>query len=74
MTNGVRSLVNLSNSRGPMIKGFSFRGFLLGLPLECFVEKVILRNLQSMDGLCVSNQERPRIKGFDGVFIMLKTM
>ena len=56
-----------------MIRGFSIREFLRGISLERFLGKVIFRNLQSMDGLCVSNHERPRVIGLDGVLIMLKT-
>ena len=57
-----------------MNKGFFFRGFLQGFLLGGFVEKIILCNLQSMDGLCFSNQERPRITGFDIVLIILITI
>ena len=48
MTNDVPSLEDLMNSLAPIIKGFLVCGFLTDL---AFMENVMLRNLQSMDGL-----------------------
>jgi len=43
MTNGVSSLVDLTNALAPMNKDFFIRGFQIhfpiGLPLECFMGK-----------------------------------
>ena len=72
MTNGVPYLDDLTNALAPINKGFPTWGRLLGLILECSMEKVILRNFQSIHRLWLSNQERPRMTGFDGVLIILK--
>src|SRR6476646_5951140 len=82
MTNGVPSLDDLTNALAPMKRGFFIRGFLThlligfltGLLSGCSKGKgkVIFRNFQSTDGLYFSNQERPRITGFDGVLMTLK--
>ena len=73
MTNGAPSLDDLTNALAPINNGFPTLGLLLGWLLECSLEKIILRNFQSIDGLYYSNQERPRMTGFDGVLMILKT-
>ena len=72
MTNGAPSLVDLTNALAPINSGFPTLGRLLGWLLDCSLGNVIFRDFQSMNGLCCSNQERPRMTGFDGVLIILK--
>jgi len=74
MTNGAPVLEDLTNALAPINRGFLVRDLLSGLLTERSTGNVILRNLQSIDGLCFSNQERPRMTGFDGVLITLKTI
>lgn len=63
MTNDVPSLEDLMNSLAPIIKGFLVCDFLTDL---AFMENVMLRNLQSMDGLWSTNHEISRLIGIDG--------
>ena len=72
MTYGVLPFDDFMNALAPMNKGFLVWGLLTGLVSELSTGNVISRDLQSIDGLCFSNQERPRITGFDGVLMMLK--
>ena len=51
MTSGVPSLDDLTNALAPINRDFHIWDRLLGLLLECFVGKVILRNLQFIGGL-----------------------
>ena len=72
MTNGVSSLDDFTNALAPMNKDFFALGFLIQLFFKWPRGNVIVLSLQSMDELCFSNQERPRIIGLDRVLIMLK--
>ena len=68
------SFADFINALTPTNKGFLICKFLKDLVVGFSIENVIFRDLQSMDGLCLSNQERPRITGFEGVLMMLKTI
>ncbi len=74
MKNDVPSLDDLTNALAPINRGFLIRGFLSILLSKYSMEKVIFHNLQSIDGLCFFNHDRPRIRRFDGVLMMLKVI
>ena len=63
MTNGVSFLDDFTNVLAPMNKDFFVPDFLTGLFFEWPIGNVIVLSLQSIDGLCFSNQERPKIIG-----------